>query len=87
LRPETLAQEAFEKAFEWMACAATVDSFLADQILLPLVFADGPSVISVPRLTQRLLTAIWVVKQFAPIHITVRGVENGPGSVTIGKPG
>ncbi|MEZ0327326.1 MAG: RNA 3'-terminal phosphate cyclase [Fimbriimonas sp.] len=85
VRAETIAQSAFEQAFDWMSSNATVDSFLADQLLLPLVLADGPSVFSVPKLTQRLMTSIWVVKQFAPIHITVRGIENGPGTITIQK--
>jgi RNA 3'-terminal phosphate cyclase (ATP) len=68
-----------------MSSNATVDSFLADQLLLPLVLAETPSVFTVPKLTQRLMTSIWVVKQFAPIHITVRGTENAPGTITIQK--
>jgi RNA 3'-terminal phosphate cyclase (ATP) len=83
IRAETLAQSAFEQAFEWMSGNSTLDSFLADQLLLPLALAESPSVFSVPKLTQRLLTSIWVVKQFTPIHITVRGLENGPGTITI----
>jgi RNA 3'-terminal phosphate cyclase (ATP) len=85
VRAETLAQSAFEQAFEWMSSNATVDSFLADQLLLPLVLAEGSSVFSVPKLTQRLLTSIWVVKQFVPLHLTVRGIENGPGTISIQK--
>lgn len=85
VRAETLAQSAFEQAFEWMSTGATMDSFLADQLLLPLVLADTPSVFTVPKLTQRLLTSIWVVKQFTPIHLMVRGVENGPGTISIQK--
>ncbi|HSI72748.1 MAG TPA: RNA 3'-terminal phosphate cyclase [Fimbriimonas sp.] len=85
LRAETLAQAAFEQAFEWMSSNATVDSFLADQLLLPLVLAEGSSVFSVPKLTQRLLTSISVVKQFIPLHLTVRGIENGPGTISIQK--
>lgn len=83
LRVEALAQMAFEEAFEWMSGTSTVDPFLADQMLLPLVFAEGESSFSVGRLTQRFLTSVWVVKQFAPMHITIRGPENGPGTVTI----
>jgi RNA 3'-terminal phosphate cyclase (ATP) len=66
-----------------MSSNATVDPFLADQILLTAVFAEGETNFKVSRLTQRLLTTIWVVKQFAPIHITVRGSEGSPGQVTI----
>jgi len=83
IRAETLAQHAFEEMYEWMATSGTVDPFLADQLLLPLVLADGESAFSVSRLTPRFLTCAWVIKQFAPIHITIRGAENGPGTVTI----
>jgi RNA 3'-terminal phosphate cyclase (ATP) len=83
IKAETLAQSAFDQLLTWMSSSATVDEFLADQLLLPLVFAEGNSAFSGPRLTQRLLTAVWVIKQFTPIHITVRGLENGPGSIAI----
>jgi RNA 3'-terminal phosphate cyclase (ATP) len=84
-KAETIAEAAFQEAFDWMATSATVDEFLADQLLLPLALANEESSFTVPRLTQRLLTAIWVIKQFAPIHITVRGTENGPGAIRIGN--
>lgn len=83
LRIESVAQLAFEELHEWMATPSTVDPFLADQLLLPLVLAESESAFTVSRLTQRFLTCVWVVKQFTPIHITIRGPENGPGSVTI----
>jgi RNA 3'-terminal phosphate cyclase (ATP) len=85
VKAETLAQSAVEQTFDWMSSNATVDAFLADQLILPLVLAESSSVFSVPKLTQRLLTSIWVVKQFIPIHLTVRGIENGPGTISIQK--
>lgn len=83
LRAETVAQAAFKELFEWMSGSSTTDPFLADQILLPLVLAETSSTFTISRLTQRFLSIVWVVKQFTPIHITVRGVENGQGIVTI----
>jgi len=83
LRAETVAQTAFQELFTWMAGNSTTDPFLADQILLPLVLAETSSTFTVSRLTQRFLSIVWVVKQFTPIHITVRGAENGQGTVTI----
>ncbi len=83
IRGETLAQQAFQEMFEWMTSSTTTDPFLADQLLLPLAIAESPSVFSVSRLTMRFLTIVWVIKQFTPIHITVRGTENGPGVITI----
>ncbi len=83
LRAETLAQIAFNELLDWMATPCTTDPFLADQILIPLVAADSSSTFSVSRLTQRFLTSVWVVKQFTPIHLTVRGSEDAQGTVTI----
>jgi RNA 3'-phosphate cyclase len=83
LRVETLVQTAFEDVLDWLAGDATVDPYLADQLLITACLAEGESVFKTSRLTSRLLTSIWVVKQFLPIHITVRGSENQPGSVTI----
>jgi RNA 3'-terminal phosphate cyclase (ATP) len=80
-----LAQSAFEELRDWMSSPSNMDPYLADQMLLPLVFAEGESSFSVSRLTSRFLTGAWVVKQFVPIHITIRGAENGPGTVTIRK--
>ena len=83
VRVESLAQSAFDELLDWMRADACVDPYIADQILVPSVVAEGPTTFSVSRLTQRLLTCVWVVKQFTPIHITVRGTENKPGIITI----
>ena len=80
---ETLAQAAFAETTDFMESGACLDPYLADQVLLPLVLASEPSAIRVSKLTQRFLTAVWVVKRFTPIRLTVRGSENHAGLVTI----
>lgn len=85
VRIESVAQSAFESFYQWYCTDATVDPYLADQILVAAVHADGDSVIKTPLITKRLLTTIWVIKQFLPIHITVLGQENEPGTITIGR--
>lgn len=85
MRVESVAQSAFEALSTFLASDASVDAHLADQILLLSVFAEGPCRFKVPRLTRRLLTMIWVIKQFTPIHITVQGVEGQPGAVSISR--
>ncbi len=85
LRIEHLVQAAFQETLAWMATDATVDPFLADQILIPACLAEGDTTFKTSRLTKRFLTAIWVIKQFLPIHITVRGSEDEPGIVTVAK--
>lgn len=83
LRSEALAQMAFEECLDWMTSDATLDPYLADQALVPAVLAQEPSFFKISRLTQRFLTSVWVVKQFVPLHLTVRGIEGGPGSLSI----
>jgi len=78
-----LAQNAFNQMFEWMSSNATVDPYIADQILLTAVLAEGETTFKVSNLTQRFLTSVWVIKQFTPIHITIRGSEGSPGAVTV----
>ena len=83
LRIETVAQAAFEGISEFLSSDATVDNHLCDLILAPAVFANGPTTFKVHRLTKRLLTIVWVVKQFLPIHLTVLGEEGQPGTIKI----
>jgi RNA 3'-terminal phosphate cyclase (ATP) len=83
LRAESLSQSVFESLMQWLATDATTDPFLVDQILLPAALAEGVSTFKTSLLTERFLTSVWVVKQFLPIHITVKGAEGKPGSVTI----
>jgi RNA 3'-terminal phosphate cyclase (ATP) len=83
VRIETVAQMAFDGLTTFIESGATADAYLADQLLLLAVVAEGKTSFTVPRLTQRLLTMIWVIRQFIPIHITVTGSEGTAGSVTI----
>lgn len=85
VRVESLAQNVVNGMLDFISSGDTIDPFLADQIVLTAVFADGPTVFKVPTLTKRFLTIVWVIKQFVPIHITVRGRENGPGEVRISR--
>ncbi len=83
VRMESLAQNAFDNLMTWMSGDASVDPYLADLFLIPAVLAVGETTFKTSRLTQRFLTSVWVVKQFVPIHITVRGKEDSPGTVSI----
>ena len=81
--PERVADVAFERFLDWFETDATVDAFLADQLLMTAAFAEGRTVYTTPAVTRRLTTMAWVIKQFVPIHITILGREGEPGTVTI----
>lgn len=83
VRIEAVAQNSFDHFLSWMSSDSSVDAFLADQIVLPAALAEGDSTLTVHRLTQRFLTTVWVIKQFLPIRITVKGAVGEAGTVTI----
>ncbi|KXK18155.1 MAG: RNA 3'-terminal phosphate cyclase [Armatimonadetes bacterium OLB18] len=83
IRVESVVQSAFGAFLEWYSSGSTVDEFLADQVLVALAFAEGDSALRLHRVTQRLQTMVWVIKQFLPIHITLRGGLGEPGELTV----
>jgi len=83
IKMETLVQSAFEDVLDWVTGDASVDPYIADQILITACLAEGETIFKTSRLTQRFLTSVWVIKQFLPIHITVLGSEGEAGVVTI----
>jgi len=83
VRMEMLAQNAFDSFLDWYNGPATTDAFLSDQILVTAAMAESESTFTVSKLTSRFLTTVWVIKQFLPIRITVRGQEGEPGLVTV----
>ncbi len=83
LRVEALAQSTFEELMAFMQTSASVDPYLADQLLLPAVMAESPTIFRVSELTSRFLSSVSVIKQFLPVHVTVRGLEGQPGLVSI----
>lgn len=62
---------------------APVDPHLADQLLLPLAFATGPSAFCTSALTQHLLTNAHIIQQFLPIKIEITGELGGVGEVRV----
>lgn len=80
---EAVAEIAARGLKEWLDTEATVDPYLADQILLPSAFAEGRTCFTTSQITRRLTTMAWVVKQFLPIKITILGREGEPGSVVV----
>ncbi len=62
---------------------AAVDPHSADQLVLPLALADGPSAFTVSRVTSHLLTNIDVIRRFVEREIVSKEEEGRPGSVQI----
>jgi RNA 3'-terminal phosphate cyclase (ATP) len=72
------AYEAFERT------GAAVDRHLADQLLLPLALAAGPSRFTTDAVTEHLRTNAAVIQQFLPAcAIDVRGNKGTSGTVEV----
>lgn len=83
LPSEQVADMACEELIAHHRTQAPVDPYLADQMVLPMALAAGKSHLLTSRLSQHLLTNIWVVQQFVEIETVVNGDPGGPGEVLI----
>jgi len=80
-RAEKVADEAVDQLFDYLDTGAAIDEHLADQLILPMAFAHDKSSFFTCRISQHLLTTIWVVKHFLPIDFKIEGDEGNPGKV------
>jgi RNA 3'-terminal phosphate cyclase (ATP) len=65
-----VADEAVLAFREHHASGAAVELHLADQLLLPLAIAAGPSAFTIARPTAHLATNAWTIEQFGLAKIT-----------------
>lgn len=84
---EAVADEAVDQALTWWDSGAPVDAHSADQLVLPLALADGPSELKVAEVTRHLVTNIGVIRQFLPREISCDGEHGAAGVVRIAAPG
>ena len=82
-RAEQVANEAVDALESFLSGDGALDEYLADQLLLPLLFAQGPSHFRTARVTRHLLTNAAVIQAFLPIQVQIDGAEGQPGMVTI----
>lgn len=82
-RAEQVAEDACRAFLAFLRTDATVDEYLADQLLLPMALASGPSVMRTPRVTPHLLTNIATLQKFLPTVIHLSGTSGQPGEVEV----
>jgi RNA 3'-terminal phosphate cyclase (ATP) len=81
---ESVADDAAKELCDYVRSGEPVDSHSADQIILPLVFADGPSEYRTAPLTRHLTTNIDTIGKFIDRPITCEGAEGKPATIRIG---
>lgn len=81
---ERVADEAVDQALAYLnAAPAAIDAHSADQLILPLALAEGPSAFSVAEVTSHLLTNVTVIRKFLERDIQCEGNEREPGCVRV----
>ena len=63
---ERVADEAVDALLEFLETEATLDQYLADQLILPLSFAAGPSLLHTSQITQHLVTNAEIMRIISP---------------------
>jgi len=84
-RAEAVAEEAVGSLTDYLKSDACVDAHLADQLLVFMALARGRSSLTTERITNHLLTNIWVVRQFMNLNISVSGTLGRKGRVDVGE--
>ena len=82
-RAEDVANDSCHAMFEYLDTGGALDPHLADQVIPYLALAGGKSEFTTSRITQHLLTNIWVVKQFMDAHIEVEGEVGEEGRIIV----
>jgi RNA 3'-terminal phosphate cyclase (ATP) len=78
---ERVADEAADVYLAFRASGAALDRHLADQILLYLALAKGPSAFTTEAVTSHLITNVWVIEQFLGPTFQVKGGLGERGEV------
>jgi len=82
-RAEQVADEAVAELLAFLATDGAVDPYLADQLLLPLALAGGPSELTTSRVTTHLCTNGAIIERFMPVTVQVQGAVGEPGTVRV----
>ena len=81
---ERVADEAADQVLAYLATSpSAVDAHSADQLVLPLALAQGPSDFRVAAVTRHLLTNFAIIRRFVDRELSCEGEEGEPGRVRI----
>lgn len=83
---ETVADEAVDELTAFLDGDGVMDVHLADQLLLPLAFADGDSRFRSPCISNHLLTNAEVIRHFLSTEILIEGELGKAGDVLVCPP-
>jgi RNA 3'-phosphate cyclase len=82
-RAEEVAKEAVDSLKEYIQSDGCIDPHLADQLIPFISLAKGNSVFTTTRITEHLLTNLWVVQHFIDVRISRWGEKGERGRVDL----
>jgi RNA 3'-terminal phosphate cyclase (ATP) len=80
---ESVADDTINAIESFMKTNADIDEYLADQLLLPLSFASGPSCFKSAKITNHLITNAEIINKFIDVQFDIQGKIGHPGLVII----
>jgi RNA 3'-terminal phosphate cyclase (ATP) len=80
---EKVGKEAAGQCMEFHNAPGCLDPWLADQIVLYLSLAREHSSFITTRISQHLLTNLWVIEKFLKLRYEIEGDPGGPGKVKL----
>jgi len=82
-RAEAVAEEAAIEFLKYYSTGATLDPYIVDQIVLYLSLSQKKSTFTTSRITQHLLTNLWVIGLFHKFRYAIEGKLGETGMVKI----
>jgi RNA 3'-terminal phosphate cyclase (ATP) len=80
---EAVGEEAAAAFRFYLERRGAVDEHMADQLVLPLALARGPSEYTTVRVTEHLKTNVEIVRSFLDRKVVVDGEVGAPGRIKI----
>jgi len=82
-RAEEIAGEAVNALKDYLEAEGCADPYLADQLIPFMAMAKGSSSFTTTRITEHLLTNLWVIQHFENVRISVMGEKGREGKVEL----
>jgi len=82
-RAEVVGEEVAKEFLGYYATDAAIDPYMSDQIVLYLSLSQKKSSFTTSRITQHLLTNLWVIGLFHEFHYAIEGKVGEAGVVNI----
>jgi len=80
---ERVADDVVDQLMKHHKTHSALDGNLADQLAIYASIAEGETSFTTSRISEHLITNLWVISQFLSINYRVEGEATGPGTIEI----